>query len=199
MCRVESKSRSSPWIYRLNTDPVTAGKGRKSSTPSGPNTGHVRPKDAGIVRRFFKNPVIAEKKLTVYFIPTTCPSCGHLFNAELGETRMAPAAERVVLENEPSFTELSQNFAKRLKTVFSRGWTRKKRAGTGALDLIAHEDGFKCPNCGVFAGGKIKSILDRHAKSGRASDLKKKDLVSKSRHAYIVSSDKSKMAYGRSW
>jgi putative DNA methylase len=43
----------------------------------------------------FKNPVIAEKKLTAYYIPMKCPSCGHSFNAELGETRMSPSTERV--------------------------------------------------------------------------------------------------------
>ncbi|HQK02488.1 MAG TPA: DUF1156 domain-containing protein, partial [Verrucomicrobiota bacterium] len=49
----------------------------------------------------FRSPVIAEKRLTAYFIPSTCPSCGHEFNIELGETRMAPGVERVVLDNEP--------------------------------------------------------------------------------------------------
>lgn len=68
----------------------------------------------------FRSPVIAEKKLTSYCIPSTCPSCSHEFNIELGETRMAPGVERVVLDNEPSFTETSQEFAQLIKN-YSKG------------------------------------------------------------------------------
>ncbi len=74
----------------------------------------------------FRSPVIAEKKLTAYFIPSTCPSCGHEFNIELGETRMAPGVERVVLDNEPSFTETSQEFAQLLKD-YSKGNKEEKQ------------------------------------------------------------------------
>jgi putative DNA methylase len=68
----------------------------------------------------FRSPVIAEKKLGVKYIDLTCKNCKCEFHAELGAARMAPLAERVVLETEPPFTELSQPFAQRLKD-YSKG------------------------------------------------------------------------------
>lgn len=132
----------------------------------------------------FKNPVIAEKKLTAYYIPIAC-SCGHDFNAELGETRMAPDTERVVLDNEPSFTELSQLFAQLLKD-YSKGKADEKYGRVAdLLRMVEHEPGLICPQCGVFAGQKIKSTLKTHQRSTRAVDLKKQDFGIQSRHTYM--------------
>lgn len=123
----------------------------------------------------FRSPVIAEKKLTTYYIETTCPSCGHTFNVELGETRMAPEVERVVLEGEPSFTETSEPFAALLK-AYDRGNAQEKIERIARLqELVDHEPGLWCPHCGAFAGGPIKAVLERHGWARRASDRKKKD------------------------
>ena len=62
----------------------------------------------------FKSPVVAEKKLSTHYLDLRCPRCGEHFHADLGETRMAPGCERVVTEEGPAFTELSQPFAKLL-------------------------------------------------------------------------------------
>ncbi|OCQ93483.1 hypothetical protein BCD64_00880 [Nostoc sp. MBR 210] len=132
----------------------------------------------------FKNPIIAEKKLTAYYIPITC-SCEHEFNAELGETRIAPSAERVVLDNEPSFTELSQPFAQLLKD-YSKGKADEKYGRVAdLLRMVEHEPGLVCPKCGVFAGQKIKSTLETHQRSSRVADLKKQDFGIQSRHTYM--------------
>jgi hypothetical protein len=123
----------------------------------------------------FRSPVIAKKKLTTYYIDTTCPVCGHTFNVELGQTRMAPGAERVVLDSEPSFTETTQEFAALLK-AYDRGNAQEKIERIARLqELVDDEPGLRCPQCGAFAGDPIKAVLDRHGRARRASDRKKKD------------------------
>lgn len=133
----------------------------------------------------FKNPVIAEKKLTAYYIPISCPGCRHKFNAELGETRIAPGTERVVLDNELSFTELSQPFAQLLSN-YSKGNADEKYARVSKLQgMVEDEPGLVCPKCDAFAGQKIKSTLEIHQRSSRVADLKKKDFGIESRHIYM--------------
>ncbi|MEI7636725.1 MAG: hypothetical protein WCJ37_05425 [Syntrophus sp. (in: bacteria)] len=144
----------------------------------------------------FRTPVIAEKKLTTYYIPATCPSCGHGFNIELGETRMAPGVERVVLANEPDFTETSQDFAKLIKD-YSKGSKEEKQARIeGCLEMLASEAGLRCPKCNSFAGEKIGMVLEGHrgkrlqmdnlvAYEFKVGKVKKKDLGIESRHVYM--------------
>lgn len=133
----------------------------------------------------FKTPVIAEKHLSTRYIETICPSCGRTFNVELGETRMAPGVERVVIENEPAFTETSQEFA-RLVMHYGQGNTADKREQVfRLLALVDHEPALHCPRCEAFAGRRLKSILDRHAQTQRASDIKKADLGITSCHVYM--------------
>ncbi len=144
----------------------------------------------------FRSPVIAEKKLTAYFIPLTCPSCGHKFNIELGETRMAPGVERVVLDNEPSFTETSQEFAQLLKDYSKGNKEEKQYRINQALEKLNTEAGLHCPKCSSFAGEKIKKVLENHRgiklQMGSLIDyefqvgnVKKKDLGIESRHVYM--------------
>jgi hypothetical protein len=57
-------------------------------------------KGCGYRTPIFRTPVVAEKKLSTFYIELTCPDCNQTFHAELGETRIAPEAERVVLEEE---------------------------------------------------------------------------------------------------
>jgi hypothetical protein len=144
----------------------------------------------------FRTPVIAEKKLTAYFIPSTCPSCGHEFNIELGETRMAPGVERAVLDNEPSFTETSQEFAQLIRN-YSKGNKEEKRERIERLiSQLPQEPGFRCPQCGKYAGERIEAVLKRHrgkeckwgnqvAYDFRAGAVKKTDLGVESRHVYM--------------
>ncbi|OCC15964.1 hypothetical protein DBT_0426 [Dissulfuribacter thermophilus] len=123
----------------------------------------------------FPSLVIAKKRMTTYYIEATCSSCGHSFNVELGETRIAPGAERVVLDDEPSFAETTQEFASLLKT-YDRGNAHEKIERIGRLlELVDQEPGLRCPRCGSFAGDSIKAVLERHARARRASDRKKKD------------------------
>jgi len=149
----------------------------------------------------FRSPVIAEKKLTAYFIPSTCPSCGHEFNIELGETRMAPGVERVVLDNEPSFTETSQEFAQILKDYSKGNQEEKYNRINQALEKLNAEAGLRCPKCGSFAGEKIKKVLEKHRGRSiewvnqkgekyisyefKVGNVKKKDLGIESRHVYM--------------
>jgi adenine-specific DNA methylase len=144
----------------------------------------------------FRSPVIAEKRLTTYFIPVTCFSCGHEFNIELGETRMAPGVERVVLDNEPSFTETSQEFAQLLKG-YNKGKKEDKRERIDqALGMLETEPALRCPKCGSFAAGKIKKVLEDHrgrrlqmgtliTYEFKVGNVKKKDLGIESRHIYM--------------
>ena len=73
---------------------------------SKPGCGHRTP--------VFRSPVIAEKVLGVKYIELKCKECKTVFDAELGDARMAPGAEHIVLPDEKPFTALSQPFAQRL-------------------------------------------------------------------------------------
>jgi adenine-specific DNA methylase len=133
----------------------------------------------------FRSPIIAEKKLTAYFIPASCPSCGQEFNIELGETRMAPGVERVVLENEASFTETSQVFGQLLKD-YSKGNASDKRVRVARLrEMVDSEPGLRCPSCQGFAGHGIKKALETHVNARRVGGIKKKDLGIESHHVYM--------------
>ncbi|NPV69261.1 MAG: DUF1156 domain-containing protein [Firmicutes bacterium] len=123
----------------------------------------------------FRSPLIAEKGLSTDYLEITCPKCGMAFHAELGETRMAPGAERVVLDSEGLFTELSQPFAT-LLSEYDRGSSDDTYERTLKLrELLRDEPGLYCPSCGAFAGRRLADILDRHARpSAKSSERKKK-------------------------
>jgi hypothetical protein len=80
--------------------------------------GPCQAKGCGHRTPIFRTPVIAEKNLSANFVELTCPNCTTNFHAELGETRMAPGAERVVIDEDMPFAELSQLFAKLLNQQF---------------------------------------------------------------------------------
>lgn len=144
--------------------------------------GPCQAKGCGHRTPIFRTPVIAEKKLSTGYAELTCPGCGTMFHAELGETRMAPGAERVVVEGDTPFTELTQDFA-RLLNDYDKGnandtWERALALKTAA----AQEPGFYCPHCGTFAGKRLADIFDRHARpSLPATGRKKKDFALKSK------------------
>jgi adenine-specific DNA methylase len=124
----------------------------------------------------FRSPVIAEKKLGVKYMELTCKQCKTAFHAELGSARMAPGAERVVLDNEYSFTELSQPFAKRLLDYAKGNKNEKFDRVFELLDMVDAEPGLMCPNCGTHAGQWLRNVLTMHKSAERVSDIDKKHL-----------------------
>lgn len=136
---------------------------------------HVPCKGMGCDHRtpIFSSPVIAEKTLSTSYIALTCPSCGHQFQAEFGETRMAPGCERVVLDSEPSFTELSQPFTQMLND-YNKGTGDEKRERIMALiEKVQSEPGLRCPQCGSYAGDPVQRVLERHAQTRKTADIQK--------------------------
>jgi hypothetical protein len=123
----------------------------------------------------FRTPVIAEKKLSTAYLECACPECGTQFHAELGETRMAPGSDRIVLEGDTPFSEFTQPFARLLndydkgnvEETFERAWALK--------DLVADEPGLCCPSCGGYAGKPLAKLLERHADHAvKTAERKKK-------------------------
>lgn len=124
----------------------------------------------------FRSPIVAEKSLGTKYLPLTCPACAHEFHAELGETRMAPGVERVVLDSEFPFTEMTQPFAQLLND-YQKGKADDKRERLEAiLEAIDQEPGLHCPKCNTFAASHVKRVIQRHKQDGRASAVKKKEL-----------------------
>jgi putative DNA methylase len=124
----------------------------------------------------FRSPVIAEKKLGVKYIELTCKSCKTVFHAELGRARMAPAAERVVLDNEHPFTEMSQPFAKGLLEYAKGDKAEKFERVASLLESVENEPGLHCPSCGVFAGQWVRDVLKMHNRASRTAEIDKKHL-----------------------
>ena len=52
------------------------------------------------------------------------------------------------------------------------------------LAEIDREAGLCCPQCGAFAGRRMKEIAERHSR-GETRDIKKTDFVIASRHVYM--------------
>ena len=138
--------------------------------------GPCQTRDCGHRTPIFKSPVIAEKKLSTAYAELNCPSCDTHFHAELGETRMAPGAERVVLESEKPFTELSQPFAVLLNDYDKGNATDTLRRAEALKEMVAEEPGLRCPHCGTFSGKRIADVLMIHADAKlRAAKRKKAD------------------------
>jgi putative DNA methylase len=135
---------------------------------SRPDCGHRTP--------VFRSPVIAEKELGVKFIALTCKKCKCEFHAELGAARMAPGAERVILENELPFTELSQPFAQRLKQ-YNEGRKDDKKQRAGELfEMLDKEPGLRCPKCQSYAGEFLRDVLNHHRQAATLKAIDKKHL-----------------------
>lgn len=144
--------------------------------------GPCQAKGCGHRTPIFRTPVIAEKKLSTGYAELTCPGCGTTFHAELGETRMAPGAERVIVDGDTLFTELTQDFARQLND-YDKGSANDTWERALALKAAAaQEPGLHCPHCGTFAGKRLADVFDRHAQpSLRATQRKKKDFALKSK------------------
>ncbi|MGC9260191.1 MAG: DUF1156 domain-containing protein, partial [Phycisphaerae bacterium] len=135
-----------------------------------PGCGHRTP--------IFRSPVVAIKKLGVKYIPCTCKNkaCGLSFHAELGDARIAPDAQHIILENEFPFTVLSAEFTKRLMEYGQGGKTDKEFRIRELSDLVEKEPGLKCPRCGTWSGQSIRDVLTAHRQTTRAADMDKKHL-----------------------
>ncbi|HML53151.1 MAG TPA: hypothetical protein PKC79_03570 [Solidesulfovibrio magneticus] len=144
--------------------------------------GPCQTKGCGHRTPIFRTSVFAEKKLSTGYAELICPGCSTKFHAELGETRMAPGAERIIVEGDIPFTELSQDFA-RLLNDYDKGnanvtWERALALKAAA----AQEVGLHCPHCGTFAGKRLADVFNRHAQPNlRAAQRKKKDFTLKSK------------------
>lgn len=133
-----------------------------------PKCGHRTP--------IFTSPVIAEKKLGVKFIKLKCKSCKTAFDAELGDARMAPDAEHVVLETEAPYTVLSQPFAYELLDYANGKKDDKKARAQRLYDIVEEEPGLNCPSCGEFAGQFLRDVLNAHRQAPTAKALDKNHL-----------------------
>jgi putative DNA methylase len=123
----------------------------------------------------FRSPIIAAKELGAKYMELTCKSCKTAFHAELGSARMAPGAERVVLENEFPFTELSQPFAQLLHEYDQGRKDDKNKRIVELAKLVDAEPGLRCPKCGEFAGQWVRDVLRRHQQATSMANIKKKD------------------------
>ena len=136
---------------------------------SKPGCGHRTP--------IFRSPIVATKKLGVKYIECTCKSCKTAFHAELGDARIAPDAEQVVLENEHPYTNLSPAFTKRL-AEYTEGTKTDKNRRIGELsEMVEKESGLNCPRCGTWSGQTLRDVLAMHVRATRMSDIDKKHLA----------------------
>ena len=137
----------------------------------------------------FNSPVIAEKSLSTNYLALQCPGCGAGFHAELGETRMAPGSERIVLSDEIPFTEVNQDAAELLND-YDKGTADDTIGRLIKLqNLLPNDPAFACPHCGAFSGKKIVEILMRHAKPSTKAGMRKKrdfDIQKKTVQMYLL-------------
>jgi putative DNA methylase len=123
----------------------------------------------------FRSPVVATKKLGIKYIECTCKKCKTMFHAELGDARIAPDAEQVVLGSEHTYSVVSPAFARALLD-YEKGEHEEIDARIKLLtEGLETESGFRCPKCGQFAGQYVRDILQRHRDAKRYSAVKKKD------------------------
>ena len=120
----------------------------------------------------FKDLIINEKNLSANYLELTCPQCGCVFHAELGETRMAPGAELICTDDE-TFTTTSQKFANLLND-YDKGSAQDTIDRWTELNAITgNETGLKCPHCHAFSGQFVQDVLRKHINC-KASERKKK-------------------------
>jgi putative DNA methylase len=124
----------------------------------------------------FRSPIVATKKLGVKYLECTCKQCKTAFHAELGDARIAPDAENVVLPNEHRYTVVSPGFTKRM-LEYSEGTKADKNRRIGELsELVETEAGFNCPRCGSWSGQTVRDVLAMHVRATRMSEIDKKHL-----------------------
>ena len=133
---------------------------------SKPDCGHRTP--------IFRSPVVAIKKLGVKYIECTCKKCKTVFHAELGDARIAPDAEQVVLGNEHPYTIVSAKFARGLLDYGDGKKADKTYRVHELSELVEAEPGLHCPKCGEFSGQTVRDVLAMHRGATRVADIDKK-------------------------
>jgi adenine-specific DNA methylase len=124
----------------------------------------------------FRSPTVAIKKLGVKFVECTCKQCKTVFHEVLGDARIVPDAEQVVLKNEHPYTIVSPAVASRL-LGYTDGSRSEKDKRIGELtELVESEPGLKCPRCGSWSGQTLRDVLKMHQNAQRASEIDKKHL-----------------------
>ncbi len=125
----------------------------------------------------FRSPVVATKKLGVKYLECTCKNkaCGITFHAELGDARIAPGAEHVILGNEHPYSVVSGPFARALLEYERDGRETLNARIQFLSERLDSEPGLKCPACGQFAGQYIRDILAKHRNAKTYGEIKKKD------------------------
>lgn len=133
-----------------------------------PGCGHRTP--------IFRSPIVATKRLGVKYIECTCKQCKTVFHAELGDARIAPDAEHVVLDGEQAYTILSPAFARGL-LEYNQG-TRKEQTERIArlAEAVEQEAGFHCPKCGAWSGQTPRDVLKKHNDATSYGEIDKKHL-----------------------
>jgi putative DNA methylase len=154
--------------YRYNGPEVIYTFWAKHGPCSKPGCGHRTP--------IFRSPIVATKKLGVKYIECTCKSCKTSFHAELGDARIAPDAEQVVLDNEHPYTILSPAVTTRLAEYTEGSKTDKNRRIAELSEMVEKEPGLNCPRCGTWSGQNIRDVLAMHVRAMRMSDIDKKHL-----------------------
>lgn len=123
----------------------------------------------------FKSLIMAQKNMTANYIELTCPHCGHKFQAELGESRMAPGAELINLDDDAdSITTLSQPYANLLNDYDKGNADDTLERLRSLIAATPNEPGLVCPHCHQHAGRDLQRILDTQANARRVSERKKK-------------------------
>lgn len=155
--------------YRYDGPEVIYTFWAKHGPCSKPGCGHRTP--------IFRSPVVATKRLGVKYLECTCKNkvCGTTFHAELGDARIAPDAEHVILGNEAPYSVVSQPFAQALMAYEKDGREVLDARIKFLTENLDSEPGFKCPACKSFAGQFVRDILAKHTASQKYGDIKKKD------------------------
>ena len=137
---------------------------------SKPGCGHRTP--------IFRSPIVATKKLGVKYIPCTCKNkeCGVQFHAELGDARIAPDAEQVVLGTEYPYSVLSPYFTTRLLEYMDGDKADKVNRIHELSQRVEAEPGLRCPKCATWSGQTVRDVLAMHRRADRMGDIDKKHL-----------------------
>lgn len=124
----------------------------------------------------FRSPIVATKRLGVKYLECTCKKCKTVFHAELGDARIAPDAEQVVLDNEHPYTIATPAFARRMME-YTEGSREEKNKRIGELvEMVETEPGLKCPRCGTWSGQMVRDVLGMHSRATRVKEIDKKHL-----------------------
>ncbi len=136
----------------------------------------------------FRSSLIAQKSLKATYLSLTCPNCHDVFDAELGETRMAPGSVRIVIPGGRQFTEITQSFAQLVKNYDTGSRMERQERIQTLLQRSATEPGLRCPSCQTFAGHALEQTLRSHMQKilSDISKVSKKNLEIQSKEIRML-------------